>query len=59
MVVIGTFCDDVAEPFNSSYDLKPAEWTVNDLTSAAIVIGMPTYFRCDGEVAYDISDIEL
>ena len=32
---------------------------MSDLTSEARVIGMPTYFRCGGEVAYDMDEIEI
>ena len=56
-VVIGTFCDDSDEPLASSFYAD--WWDVHDLFDSERVFNAPSYYRCDGRITYDISDISI
>ena len=57
MVVIGTFCDDLDEPLQSTFDAD--YWEVYDLQSGARIVNAPQYFRCDGLVTHEISEMDI
>ena len=59
IIVIGSLCDSVDTPLDSSYS-SISSWTVSYLTSEATVIGVPSYYRCSADLdSYDIEDIEI